>query len=281
MATKGLQQLGLTELESDIYLALLTKGAMTGYAVAKDIGKPVANVYKALDSLAGKGAAVQAQQDRKLYKATPWRDLLAEAERRQQDVLRNLARDLAAIPEPGEDEEVYQLTNADQVIATGHRLIEEAEQILLADLEPSAVSLYADALKAAAARGVEVRIKTYQPVNIPGVQIITRLKGEEVYARTPDVRFKIAVDGRSFLNALLSVDMDAVIQAFTSGSALMGMSIYSGLLYELVLTDIKRLAEGDDFKGIQQLLEDTRHLHPFSSRNSVLDVFTARYHNAP
>ena len=45
-ADEILMQIGFTQLESEVYLYLLTEGAHTGYAVAKAIGKAVANVYK-------------------------------------------------------------------------------------------------------------------------------------------------------------------------------------------------------------------------------------------
>lgn len=277
MARAMLTRIGFTDLESDIYVTLLRMGAMTGYAVAKEIGKAVANVYKGLESLADKGAVIQSQSDRKLFRAVPWRQLLAEEERRHRQTIESLADELEAIPEPDEDEEVYQLKNVDQVIAEGIRIIDEAEHVVLADLEPASVPAFSKALENAAARGVEVRVKVYRPATLEGVNVIGRRKGEEVFERTKDVHFKITADGRAFLNALLNISMDSVIQAFRSSSALMNISIHSGLLYELILTDLKPAIEDGDIEKARALIEETRHLHPFSGHGRVLETYAERY----
>ena len=52
----AMRGLGFTEVEGRVYVWLAREGAATGYAVAKGIGKPVANVYKAIESLVEKGA---------------------------------------------------------------------------------------------------------------------------------------------------------------------------------------------------------------------------------
>lgn len=281
MAKSELMRIGFTDLESDLYLALLQKGVMTGYAVAKVLGKPVANVYKALESLAGKGAVVHAHREKKMFRAIPWRQLLDDEQRRHRRVIEELARELEAVPEPDDDEEVYQLKNIDQVIADALHIIRNAETVLLAEIEPGAVPLFAESLVAAAKRGVEVRVKVYRPVALDGVKVTLRENGEEVFARTKDVHFKLAADGRVFLNVLLNVSMDAVIQAFRSHSSLMNMAVYCGLLYELVLTELKPAIAAGNLKEARSILEKTAHLHPFSSKNSVLDVYARRYAGNP
>ena len=76
-ADEILTKIGFTQLESEVYLYLLTEGAHTGYAVAKAIGKAIANVYKALERLAQKGAVEQSSGKSKLCVALPWRQLIA------------------------------------------------------------------------------------------------------------------------------------------------------------------------------------------------------------
>ena len=75
-ADEILIQIGFTQLESEVYLYLLTEGAHTGYAVAKAIGKAVANVYKAIERLAQKGAVEQSSGNNKQCVALPWRQLI-------------------------------------------------------------------------------------------------------------------------------------------------------------------------------------------------------------
>jgi len=72
-----LEDMGFTALEADIYLHLLQHGATTGYAVAKAIGKAVANTYKGIESLRSKGAVEVSDSDKsRTCRAVPWRTFL-------------------------------------------------------------------------------------------------------------------------------------------------------------------------------------------------------------
>ena len=56
---KSLESLGLTQIEALAYAYLVANPSSTGYRVARGIGKPTANVYRALESLGRKGAVLQ------------------------------------------------------------------------------------------------------------------------------------------------------------------------------------------------------------------------------
>lgn len=277
MSKIPLNQLGFTELETDIYIALLTQGEMTGYAVAKQINKAVANVYKGLESLTQKGAVIQTHQDKKIYCAVPWRQLLESEQRKFSQTIEALAEQLDALPEPDENEQVYQLSNLDQVLSETLGFIKAAQHLILADVEPDALIYFAEALQQAAARGVEVRLKVYEQVSLPGVILTLRQNGTEVYARTGNIRFKLSADGQHFITALLHSNKKDLIQAFKSSSALMNMNIFSGLAYELILTELKQALSQSNLALAQQILQNTAHLHPFTTQNQVFHHYQQRY----
>ena len=273
-----LVSLGFTGLESDVYLFLLTNGPNTGYAVAKGIGKAVANVYKATESLANKGALEHTIGESKSCTAKPWPQLLDEQEQQFKNNLKSLTQDLEQLPQSKQEEQVYHLKKVEHVLLHSLRMINEAQHIVLADIQPQALPWLADALINAANRGVEVKVKIYQPANLPGVDVTLREQGEQVYAKTKDIDFCLCSDGKEMIMALISDDKQNVIQAFRSSSALMNMNIYVGLLYGLILTDLKQSIPKGDLKSAQQLLKNTAHLHPFSTENSVFDAYKQRYH---
>ena len=269
---------GFTGLESEVYLHLLINGTSTGYAVAKGIGKAVANVYKATESLAAKGAVEHAMGDSKSCSAVPWQQLLEVQQQKFKHNLDSLTEDLKRLPESKPEEQVYQLTKFEQVLQHSLRIIDEAEHILLGDIEPEALPWLADSLVRAAERGVEVKVKLYQQASLPGVDVILRQQGEQIYAKTRDINFNLCSDGKEMIMALITADKKQVIQAFRTRSALMNMYIYIGLLYGQILTDLKQSIPAGELKAAQQTLEQTAHLHPFSSENAVFDVFKQRYH---
>ncbi len=277
LLSKQLSQLGFTQLESEVYLHLLINGDNTGYAIAKGIGKAVANVYKAVEALSNKGAVEITVGDSKICHAAPWQQVLSSAQTRFSENISDLEQQLKKLPAQQDDESVYQLKNANQVLATAKLMIEQASTIIVAELKPGVDEYLAPFLAQAAVRGVEVRVKIYQDITIEGAKITLRQKGEQVYAKIENTSFKLCADGKDSLTALLTADLSQVIQAFKSKSALICMEMYCGLIYELILTDLKQAIPAGDIKLCQQILFDTEHLHPFSTENNVFNVFKSRY----
>lgn len=273
-----LTEMGFTALEAEVYVHLLTGGSQTGYATAKAINKPAANVYKALDSLSAKGAVEYSLSNKKVCSALDWKLLLQRRKRAFEQSIDDLEMSFATLQQPeSKDEQVYQIEHVEQVLEQAHKLIDGAQHFLLAEIEPDAMAFFQPALQQAASRGVEVWIKAYQAVEIDGVNIILRQKGQDVYDKTKEVSFQFAADGTGMLMACFTQDLKSVIQAFRSHSALMAMNIYCGLLYEIILTQLKQLIPNKKFDLAQQLLEQTAHLHPMSSENQVFHHYEQQY----
>ena len=256
---------------------LLSGGPATGYAVSKGIGKAVANVYKALEGLAHKGAVEFSSSDSKLASAISWQRLLAREQKKFTANIEQLTTAFQKLPQSAPDEQVYQLKQAEQVIEQCLEFINSAEHVLLADLEPAIAERLKESLEAASARGVRVWVKLYEPLDIKGPDITLRQSGSEVYGKTTDVNLTLSVDGKKTVTALLSTDMKHVIQAFHSRSALIAFDYYFRLLYELSLSELKPMILDGDITAAQSHLEATKDLHPFSSENAVFQHFKSRY----
>ncbi len=275
--SENLQSLGFTSLESDIYLFLLKQGLSTGYAIAKGINKPAANVYKALETLSTKGGVVSALGNNKTFNAVKWQDLLDNRTKQFNDKIESLAEQFKFYEEPEIDEQVYQMNNREQVIETTLKMIDAAQSVILGDIEPEALPLFAQALENAAARGVEVRVKLYEQTALEGVDITLRRHGNTIHNKSVDVAFSLSCDGYQFVLAMLSRENNKVIQAFHSHSALMNMTMHTQILYGQVLTDLKKLLNDDDLDSAKAVLAETEHLHPLSSENVVFQRYKSRY----
>lgn len=274
---KMLMEVGFTQLESSVYLYLLREGPNTGYAIAKGVDKAVANVYKAIDRLTQKGGIEQTSGSGKQCVAVPWKRLLDGESEKFNNNISALSSLLEKLPEPQDDEQIYQVKSADQLRQHSVQMVDGAKHIILASLEPNVLHWLREPLIQAAHRGVEVRVKLYEAADLPGVQTIVRQYGAEVYGKTEDVQLSICVDGREMLNALLNLDTSHVVQAFRTKSALMTLMAYNQLLYEFVLTELKVAIPAGDIQKAKKILTDTEHLHVFSSENEVFDVFKDRY----
>jgi len=277
---KMLMGVGFTQLESSVYLYLLKEGSHTGYAIAKGIDKAVANVYKAIDSLTQKGGIEQTSGSGKQCVAVPWKRLLDGESEKYNNNISALSSLLEKLPEPQNDEQIYQIKSADQLRQHSVQMVDGAKHIILSSLEPGVLHWLSEPLIQAAQRGVEVRVKLYELADLPGVHTIVRQNGAEGYRKTEDIQLSICVDGAEMLNAILNLDKSRVIQAFRTKSALMTLMAYDQLLYEFVLTELKAAIPAGDIQKAQKILADTEHLHVFSSENEVFDVFKDRYENS-
>jgi HTH-type transcriptional regulator, sugar sensing transcriptional regulator len=271
------QKLGLTQLESDIYIFLLKHGLSTGYAIAKGINKPAANVYKALETLGQKGGVVSSLGNNKTFNAVAWQELLDKHKKQFSDNIDALSEQLKSFDQPEVDEQVYQMNNREQVIETTLSMLDAAQSLILADVEPDALPLFADALINAAKRGVEVRVKLYEPADLPCVIVSLRRHCDSIHNKSADVAFSFSCDGYQFVLAMLSDDGNNVIQAFQSHSALMNITMHTQILYGQVLTDLKQFLKDDDLISAKAVLSDTEHLHPMSADNLVFKRYKDRY----
>jgi sugar-specific transcriptional regulator TrmB len=236
----SLRELGLTGLEAEAYAWLLTSSPATGYGVAKGLGKPTANTYKALDSLREKGAVVTDDDETRAYRAVPPAELLAALERRFLDSRRRAAEALGRLGTPETDERVYRLSTPEQVIQRARQMLLRAREVAVLDLFPLPAERLRSDLEAAADRGIRVVVKCYAPVEIPGARVIQDPASSQVSERWPAQWANAVVDGAESLLALLSRDGTEVHQAIWSGSPFISWVYYSALIAELFYSDVSR-----------------------------------------
>lgn len=263
---EALAELGFTGLEAEVYTFLLQESPATGYRVAQAIGKPAANTYKALEGLAAKGAVAITEGASRQYRAAPWEELLAQIARRQGASRERAAAALARLPRGGQDDKVYEIGSRAQVMERLRSMIAGAGELILCDLFPGVASELAEDLAAAAARGVEVVVKVYEPVEIPGARLILRQRGSEIYGRVPGELLDLSIDGREALLAFLRPGMEGVHQALWTASALLASRLHEAIVHELILTDLKQAVEaGAPLEDLRAVLSRHQHLHPVSS----------------
>jgi sugar-specific transcriptional regulator TrmB len=242
-ALQSLTGLGFTELEAEIYVALLEDPPATGYRVAQSIGRPVANTYKAIESLQNKGAVLIDEGASRLCRAVPAEELLGQLERSFQRRRQEAANALASVRAAPEDDRVYQLQTAEQVFERCRRMLEECEHVAILDVFPKALEELRDAVEAAARRGVRVVIKAYEPASIDGAEVAVHPQGRISLRRWPGQWLNVVTDGREHLLAFLTADLRGLHQAVWSGSAYLSWVFHSAVGAELILADLLRAIE--------------------------------------
>jgi len=267
---QSLVELGFTSLEAEVYAFLVCESGVTGYRVAQAIGKPAANTYKALESLERKGAVLVDEGDTRVFRAVPAEELLAGLGRSFEARRAEAAARLAGLVPPPGDDRLYQLRTKTQVWQRCRAMLARCRHVAVMDLFPAAVvELWAE-LEETARRGIEVVIKTYEPLKVVGARVVVRPRGHEIVDAIPGSLVSLNIDGQEHLLAMLSEAGDGVHQAFWTSSTIISFLLYNGLVNEVSQVAVmQELEKGSDARAIRRRFEELRPLHPISSRGPV------------
>lgn len=263
VAVEALANMGLTTLEAEIYAHLASGPVSTGYGIAKAIGKPTANVYKAVRTLQMKGAIVVDGGNTQFCRAIPPQELLDRLDRQFRGHRDRAAEKLARLPAPSPDARVYRLGSVAQVMDRCRSMIAAATQSMAIDAFPDPLQAIIPNLEAAARRGIEVVVKAYAPCTIAGARVAIEPEADKVRARWPADWFNVVVDGSQFLVALLERKGTGVVQAIWSASPSLACIVHGYLFQEFITTVMDRaFRETDDLETLRQRFRETQALSP-------------------
>ena len=260
-AQQALEGMGLSGLEAQVYLALLNSAPITGYQVAKRIGKPVANTYKAIESLVAKGAVWVDTTEKKICRAVPPEEFLEQLDRKFQTTRAHAVDALADLPTPESDERLYNLASTEQVIERCRAILRDAEKVVLLDLFPVPMELLRADIVDALDRGLEVGIKAYAPVEFPRGSYLVAEDRTGVSSRWPGQWMNVVADSQELVIAYLSEDGTRVHQALWTSSAYIGFIYQGALASEISLTQLAHV-ENPGPELAQALEADRRFTRP-------------------
>jgi len=242
-ATSALHELGFTALEAEIYLGLLAESPATGYRVAQSLGKPTANVYKALETLEQKGAIQVVEGAGRLVRAIDPEELLAQTDRRYR-LQRERARSvLAGIRVATGDEKLYSLAGYDQVLERVRAMLDRAGTMAILDIFPAPLAALRADIDAAVRRGLDVAVEVYEPTDIPGADVTTSWTPDQTLERWPGDAIHVVVDAREWIIALLARGVRRVIQAFWTASPFLATTLHTCLASDFLQMKLRRLIE--------------------------------------
>jgi sugar-specific transcriptional regulator TrmB len=237
-----LADVGFTGVEAAAYLALLQEPGATGYRVSRLIGKPVPNTYKALDSLAQKGAVMMDDSARgRSYTALPIGEYLEARKRALDEQRKRIEAELAGAAAAPAAGGIFQLTSAAQVHERVRSMLAAAKSVALVDAYPAPLAVTAPAIRAAARRGINVLVLTYAPARIDGCEVIAPEKEAVDMSCWDGDWLNVAVDWDEYLYSLIRKDGVGVHRAVWGGDAYLAINAYNGMLNECVLRRVFQL----------------------------------------
>lgn len=152
-----LAELGFTEYEAKVYLALLDAYPATGYQISKDAGVPRSMVYEALGRLKVRGAVLETPDERAtLYRPLPPDVLLDNHQAAQQRLVGELREGMAVLYQRRDEDRVWSIRGRDTVLSYARDLIRQAQREVYLVLDDPDVAALGDEVCGASARGVDV-----------------------------------------------------------------------------------------------------------------------------
>lgn len=247
---------GFSALEEQAYAALLQAPGRTGYKLAQTLKKPVANIYKALESLLEKGTILVEDGDPAVYRATPIAELFDKLEIELRKQRKAALRQLGARTPPP-DERVYRLGSREQTIQRARELIASSKRVLLLDVFPNLISELSAEISAAAARGVKIAGQIYAPARFPGAMLILRAERDQVLQRWAGDWMNLVADGQELLISALERSGEGLHQAVWTRSPYLVWSYHSALYAEIQLSRLRvEIENGASKRKLLRLVAD-------------------------
>ena len=228
-------EIGFTRLEAAIYISLARETGATGYKIAKIIGKPVPNTYKALESLQSKGAIISDGSGKsRLYSALPISVYLDHIEKDFKTRRSNIEDSLKNLEVSRRDEGIYRLENVEQVFELTRDMLKSAERLVLVDAFPKSLAKIKKDLKKLAKRGVIVVIQAFDEDEIDGCVVLNNGTKEQMEL-LPGEWFNVIVDAEQYILAFLDKDIEDVYEAVWTKSPFVSLVMFNGLMHEFVM----------------------------------------------
>ncbi len=267
-----LMDLGFTNLEAMIYIALLKEPNITGYRVSKVIGKPVPNTYKALESLQNKGAIVTDQtQKSKAYTPLPITEYLDQLEQGFHQKRKKVEKALEKIGEPDIDYGIFKLDSLEQVITRTRTMIDGAQNTIFIDSFPSPFPQIRESLQRAISEGKLVWIRSYDSYELAGAEVFC-LEDEQRYTELyPGTWHNIVVDSKQYLMCFLGKKREEVVEAFWTNNPYLGLTAFNSSVQEFqVIRLIEMLLKEEPHEKMKMELA---RLHKLVSDNNRTKEF--------
>lgn len=267
-----LMAIGLTNLEAEIYITLLQDTELTGYRIAKILGKPVANTYKALESLGKKGAVLlEESANSKIYSAVPITDYLNLMEEQFKLKRKNAEATLKDMKKFPVEKGIYKLQTVESVYERCKSMLEKAQHVILADVFPIPLDhLRNDLENAAKNKGIETHVKVYQTVDLPDCHIINSFNADELLDLWPEQWIILTIDLKESLIAAISRDGRSVEYAIWTKNPYITFIVYNGSMNEMISFTMQNLlSENESSDFIREYVQKYKKIVTFAKENAL------------
>ena len=253
-----LREMGLSELEAKVYIWLLENNRSTGYKIAMQIGKPVANTYKALRSLEKKGAVVCDESSNKTYFDTiPVEEFLNKIEKEFSSKREKIIMEVKKLDVQQDPMGIYELQSLELVYEKAFGMIKTAESSLVIDCFPAPLQVIKKELLNKKGENIPILLKNYCDTRFEGIRQIEAFKTDIVLDEHPGQWLLMIKDAAESLIAFFDLSGEELLHSIWIKDPFISLILFNGSTIEFNLFEIFRevYSENDDkIKNIKQII---------------------------
>ncbi len=267
MLAELLAEMGLSNLEATVYIWLLAHKRSTGYNIAMQIGKPVANTYKALKSLKRKGAVISDSTSNKLIYDTVPIDQFLNSIQLDFDRKRNrIIQEVEKLDVQQEPVGIYELQSSELVYEKAITMIENAKYSLIIDAFPTPLKILTPHILSHNKQGLDIFLKHYADENIPGVRQIPKTESDIVLDELLGQWLIIIKDANETLIAFFDRSGEEMIHCVWIQDAFISLVQFSGSILECALSEIMKAVyevEGTTIEDIKKIIKSYQKIFSY------------------
>ncbi|WP_066630015.1 TrmB family transcriptional regulator [Labilibacter marinus] len=244
---QDLLDIGFNLLEAEVYIGLLTTEPMTAYGIAKHLNKPAANVYKAMDTLAQKGAVIIEDNTKRICKAVLPDEFIGHYEKSLIRKMTKVKSQLRNLGKTHFDERSYSINSTDLAFEKFCSMMDQCKQIAIIDIFPEPFKRVKSSIIDAIKRGVKVHIQVYDPVELPGAEIAYTSMASNVLEYWQSQQMNVIIDGEQHLLSLMNNATTEILQAKWSNNLYESNMLLAGFSREQVVIKLLSHINDNDF----------------------------------
>lgn len=241
MMIEKLKSMGFNTYEAKVYLALLKQHPATGYEISKGSGVPQARAYDTLKALESSNVVVAIGGKPVTYIPVTPDELLDRWERTFKGSISYLRESL---PRMGDEtvEPVMNLRGEESIFKHALDMINHAERTIFLELWKEDAERLGDALGAAQARGVDIKIVGYNHVELDGIEVYQHGLARTIEQSLGGRWLILSVDQREGMVGTVSMG-DSPPQAVLTRNPGIVLIIKELIVHDIFLLDVENNLE--------------------------------------
>ena len=238
-----LKEMGFNTYEAKVYLALLQHHPATGYEISKESGVPQARAYDTLKALEGREIVISMGGKPTTYVPVAPEELIARWERSFKGSVKFLKESLPSLGNESV-EPVINLRGETSIDKHALEMMEQAEKSIFLELWSEDVPKFQDALQAAKARGVDIKIVGYNNLELPGIDVYQHGLARTIEESLGGRWIILAVDGKAGMVGTVPPEHDRAPQGVLTRNPGIVLIIKELIVHDIFLLDVENnLAE--------------------------------------